>query len=78
MILFLSAAVSLVAQDKVAVSGTVTDKAGLPLEGVAVIERAAAANGVMTDSLGRYSISVSAEAILEFSCIGYKSVVEGG
>lgn len=76
IILFLSASAQLVAQQKITVSGAVTDKAGLPLEGVAVIERAATANGVMTDSLGRYSILVESEAILEFSCIGFKSIVE--
>ena len=63
-------------QKKVAVSGTVSDSAGLPLEGVAVIERGTLTNGVMTDSLGKYTITVSADAFLEVSCIGFKSLVE--
>lgn len=74
--LFLSLSAAVFAQQKTSVSGTVTDKAGIPLEGVAVIERGVLTNGVMTDSLGRYSISVPAEAFLEISSMGYKSVVE--
>ena len=74
--MFLSLSAVVFAQQKSPVSGTVTDKAGLPLEGVAVIERGVLTNGVMTDSLGRFSINVSSDAFLEISSIGYKNVVE--
>jgi TonB-dependent SusC/RagA subfamily outer membrane receptor len=64
------------AQQKMAVSGQVTDKAGLPLIGVAVIEHGMTSNGVITDTLGRYTIKVPPEAILEFSSIGFKGAME--
>ena len=73
IVLFLSATTALFAQQKGEITGTVTDKGGNPLEGVAVIERGVSTNGVMTDSLGRYKISAASDAILEFSCIGYKN-----
>lgn len=74
--LFLSLSTAVFAQNKAEVTGTVTDKAGIPLIGVAVIERGDSRNGVVTDTLGKYSIKVPSEAILEFSSIGYKNVVE--
>ena len=59
IILFLSASAVLTAQEKIQVSGKVSDKAGLPLEGVALVETGSATNGVMTDSLGRPSPCLS-------------------
>lgn len=76
IVLFLSATTALFAQQKGEITGTVTDKGGNPLEGVAVIERGVSTNGVMTDSLGRYKISAASDAIMEFSCIGYKNIIE--
>lgn len=76
IVLFLSASVAVTAQQKIQVSGKVSDKAGLPLEGVALVETGSATNGVMTDSLGRYTISVPDQTILEISCLGYKTVME--
>ena len=75
--LFLLLSASVMAQPaKVTVSGIVSDQTGMALIGVAVVERGVASNGIVTDTLGRYSLTVSADAFIEFSCIGYKSVVE--
>ena len=75
--LFLLFSAYAVAQsDKVTVSGTISDKSGLALIGVAVVERGVPNNGIVTDESGHYSISVSPDAFLEISCIGYKSAVE--
>lgn len=63
-------------QNRMTVSGTVTDRSGVTLVGVSVVERGAPGNGAITDTLGRYSLSVSSDAILEVSCIGFKSAVE--
>lgn len=52
------------------VSGTVSDTGGEPLPGVYVMETGTS-NGVMTDIDGKYSISVSENATLKFSFIGY-------
>ena len=76
IVLFLSLPVVLNAQQKTEVSGQVTDKAGLPLIGVAVIEHGVQSNGVITDTLGKYTIKVPSEAILEFSSIGFKTAME--
>lgn len=58
-------------QQQFVVSGVVNDDAGLPLAGVSVQEKGLK-NGTMTDSEGRYRISLSKNgAILVFSYIGY-------
>ena len=75
--LFLLFSAYAVAQtDKITVSGTVSDKSGMTLIGVAVVERGVSTNGVITDEAGQYTITVSPEAFLDISCIGYKSAVE--
>lgn len=61
---------------KITVSGTVSDQTGLGLVGVTVVERGVPTNGVITDTLGRYSLSISPDGFIEVSCIGYKSAVE--
>ena len=75
LVLLLSASVIMTAQQH-NVSGVVKDKSGAVLIGVAVFERGNTSNGVVTDTLGKFSINVSPEAFLEVSCIGYKGVVE--
>ena len=55
---------------KVAVKGTVTDDSGQPVIQVVVQEVNGSAVG-MTDIDGNYSISVPADAVLKFSCLGY-------
>lgn len=57
------------AQEKITVSGIVTDDQNLPVIGVSVIQ-VGTTNGVSTDNDGKYSISVPKGADLEFSCIG--------
>lgn len=52
------------------VSGTVTDTTGMPLPGVSVIEKDTR-NGVVTGIDGTYNISLSENAVLIFSLVGY-------
>lgn len=63
------------AQNPVKVSGTVKDAAGNPLVGVGVIEKGQN-NGTSTDLDGRYTLTVKPDAALEFSCLGFQTVVE--
>ena len=51
-------AVSAFAQEKITVSGVVTDNQNVPMIGVSVIE-VGTTNGVSTDVDGKYSISVT-------------------
>ena len=61
---------SLAAQPRVTVSGTVVDDQNEPLIGAGVFEKGTA-NGVVTDVDGKYSISVPAGATLVFSSVGF-------
>lgn len=58
------------------VTGTVTDEAGQPMVGVGVIDKNNTRNGVVTDVDGRYRITIAKDGFLEFSSIGYKTVLE--
>ena len=61
-------------QDKIVVTGIVTDSNGEPLIGVNVLEKGTA-NGVITGLDGDFTLSVSgSESVLVFSYIGYKEV----
>jgi iron complex outermembrane receptor protein len=54
------------------VEGVVTDaKTGDPLPGVSIVEKGTT-NGTTTNASGEYSITVSAEAVLEYSFVGYQ------
>ena len=55
-----------------AVSGTVSDNAGMPLPGVSVLVKGTKA-GTQTDFDGKYSIKASSSQILVFSYIGMKT-----
>ena len=56
------------------VTGVVTDKAGLPLPNVNVIEKGTN-NGTITDFDGNYTIEVSDDnAVLQFTYLGYKEM----
>lgn len=56
------------------VSGTVTDPAGLPVIGASVFVTGTQ-NGTVTNEAGTYSLQrVAADATLQYSCIGYKTV----
>lgn len=59
---------------KVLVSGTVVDATGAPLPGATVRERATG-NGTVTNIDGHFSLSVSSEASLEVSFVGYATKV---
>lgn len=57
-------------QAKRVVTGIVTDEYGDPIIGANVVEKGTT-NGVITDADGKYSISVSEDAVLQISYIGY-------
>ncbi len=63
------------AQTKHTVTGVVTDTDGLPLIGAGVLIKGTT-SGTVTDANGNYSISVTDEQEIEFSYLGYSSVVE--
>ena len=72
---FLScSAVSLIAQQSITVTGTVTDEKGLPLESVAV-KPVNAKGGTLTDSKGQFVLLLKdASQTLEFSYIGFATM----
>ena len=80
IVLWLNAVAAVWAQN--AVSGTVTDRSGEPLVGVAVtVPGNPTTLGTTTDLDGHYVLSVPDDAELEFSSLGYHSVsvkVTGG
>ena len=51
-------------QQRVTVSGKVTDAAGEPLIGAAVLEQGSRSNGVVTDLDGNFTIEVISNAVL--------------
>lgn len=65
-----SATVAVSQQTKKQITGTVTDEFGDPLPGVNVIEKGVS-NGTSTNADGHFALSVSENAVLEFSYIGY-------
>lgn len=66
--IFLASAVSLLAQN-VRVKGTVVDSSSEPVYGASVLIKGTS-SGVLTDAEGKYEVSVSPDAILEFSFLG--------
>lgn len=69
-----AAAWSTFAQGVPTVSGTVTDVNG-PVVGAVVLVQGTDANAV-TDLNGAYTISAGSNAVLEFTCLGYKTRTE--
>lgn len=63
---------SVIAQTKIAVTGTVTDESGMPLPGVSVVVKGTS-RGVSTDFDGKYSIQANQNEVLEFSSVGFVS-----
>ena len=66
-------------EEMVEVSGRVVDEKGDPIPGASVIVHGTT-QGVATDADGRYTLRVSADAVLQVSFIGYKTetvAVEG-
>ena len=70
VLLFLMNVSFLFAQDRVKVSGTVTDRSNEPLVGVSIVEKGAM-NATTTDLDGKYTISVDQGATVVYSHIGY-------
>lgn len=58
----------------VTVRGTVSDQKGAALPGVNVVIEGTT-KGVVTDKLGQYSLTTSAQDRISFSSMGYKSIV---
>jgi len=56
-------------QEKIRVTGKVTDEAGQPLPGVTVVEKGTL-TGAVTDGKGMFSLLVAPDAMLVFSLIG--------
>lgn len=63
------------AQERITVTGTVLDKDAIPVIGASVMVKGTT-QGVPTDLDGKYSITVSSDAVLEFSYIGYTTIQE--
>ena len=53
-------------------SGTVVDASGAPLPGV-VVSISGTSSATSTDLDGKYSIHVTGDKVLEFSCLGFVS-----
>ncbi len=66
-------AFSAFAQNRVQVSGTVTDELNQPMVGVSIIEKGTQ-NGVLSDMNGKYTITASEGSVLEFLYLGYITV----
>ena len=62
--------VQTVQTERMAVSGTIIDDSGLPVIGAGIFEKGTT-NGTVTDIDGRFSITVSENAVLTVSCVGY-------
>lgn len=65
--------VQTVQQQKQAVSGIIKDATGEPVIGASILEKGTA-NGTITDIDGKFTLSVSPNATLVISYIGYKTV----
>jgi TonB-linked SusC/RagA family outer membrane protein len=73
LLLVLGILTSGISAQKISVSGTVKDdKAGVSMPGVTVMEKGTT-NGVLTDNLGKFTISVLKSATLSFTYVGYAS-----
>jgi TonB-linked SusC/RagA family outer membrane protein len=59
------------AQSKTRITGTVVDLTGEPVIGANIMEKGVTANGTVTDADGKFSLSVSDNAVLQISYIGY-------
>lgn len=73
-ILFFAFSYSLTAQEKVEISGVVTDEKNDPLIGVNVYVAEVPGLGTVTDLKGRYKITIPAYQRLTFSYIGFETV----
>ncbi|MDR2653655.1 MAG: TonB-dependent receptor [Prevotellaceae bacterium] len=69
---FLMSVSFMFAQNKIKVSGTITDQNNEPLVGVSIVEKGVM-NATATENDGKYTISVAQGATLVYSYIGYKT-----
>lgn len=60
-------------QNRIKITGTVVDQAGVPIIGANIIVKNQTGNGTITDIDGRFTLEVSANSILLISYIGYKN-----
>ena len=74
LIIALTLSVEAFAQ-KVQVSGKVVDAAGIPLIAVTVYEEGNPQTGTVTDFDGEFTLTVTGDAILEVSYVGFKSQI---
>lgn len=58
---------------KINIKGNVRDSDGEPLVGVVVAEKGLQMNATITDVEGNFELSAMPDAMIEFSCIGYKA-----
>ncbi|MBQ6287517.1 MAG: TonB-dependent receptor [Bacteroidales bacterium] len=70
---YLSMSLASAQQARITVSGKVVDAKGVGIPGAGVMEQGTT-NGSITDNNGNYSLRTAANAVLDFSCIGYKTV----
>lgn len=56
---------------RVTVTGTVVDKDGKPVIGATVLEKGTT-NGLITDSNGRFSLTINPGSSITVACVGYK------
>ena len=75
LLLFCLAAAGAFAQN-ISVSGVVKDENGAPLPGVTVVNKQTGKSGTITDLEGRFAIRVPSDGFIEFSCLGYNTVLE--
>lgn len=61
---------SLFAQQKVTISGQVSDETGLPMAGVGIVQKGTT-NGTQTDFDGNYALTVTAGSTVSYTFIGY-------
>lgn len=69
------ASIQLSAQN-ITVKGTVKDENGDPIPGAAIIDKQNNKKGVVADIDGKFSISVAPEGFLEFSSLGFTTLLE--
>jgi len=60
-------------QNRVKVSGVITDQTGEPVIGANILEKGVAGNGTVSDATGAFSLNVNPGATLTVSYIGYKT-----
>ena len=61
---------------KTAVSGIITDSTGQPVAGASVIDMQDKANGTISDADGKWSLTCSPSTALEFSFLGFRTLVQ--